>query len=127
QTVKRILAEPAHQEEIRVQFPKPNIPRRNTGYAIDLLLNTAPFTPGADDFNMCKLIAGSEGTLAFITEIKLNLMPAPPPTKGLVCAHFNTVDESLRATLIALKYGPSACELMDHHILECTKANIEQR
>ena len=127
QTVRKILADPAHQEEIRAQFPKPNIPRRNTGYAIDMLLNTAPFTPGADDFNMCKLIAGSEGTLAFITEIKLNIVPAPPPTKGLVCAHFNTVDESLRATLVALKYSPSACELMDHYVLECTKTNIDQR
>ena len=127
QTVKKILADPANQEEIKAQFPKPSIPRRNTGYAIDLLLNTAPFTEGAQDFNMCKLIAGSEGTLAFITEIKLNLMPAPPPTKGLVCAHFNTVDESLRANLIALKYNPSACELMDHYVLECTKTNIDQR
>ncbi len=127
QDVQKILGEPAHQEEIRSQFPKPSIPRRNTGYAVDMLLNTRPFTPGADDFNMCKLIAGSEGTLAFITEIKLSLLPVPPPTKGLVCAHFNTVDESLRANLIALKYNPSACELMDHHVLECTKANIEQR
>jgi FAD/FMN-containing dehydrogenase len=40
--------------------------------------------------------------------------------------HFNSIDEALRANLIALKYGPSASELIDHFVLECTKDNIEQ-
>jgi Fe-S oxidoreductase len=40
--------------------------------------------------------------------------------------HFNTIDESLRANLIGLKYKPSASELIDHYVLECTKGNIEQ-
>ncbi len=89
-------------------------------------METAPFTAGEPDFNFCKLIAGSEGTLAFITEIKLNVVPLPPKEVGLLCVHFNTIDESLRANLIALKYKPSASELIDHYILECTKENIEQ-
>ncbi|MEI9955825.1 MAG: hypothetical protein WDM90_05830 [Ferruginibacter sp.] len=72
------------------------------------------------------MIAGSEGTLAFITEIKLNVSPLPPKETGLLCVHFNSIDESLRANLIALKYKPSASELIDHYILECTKDNIEQ-
>ena len=101
--------------------------RRNTGYALDLLLDTAPFTAGGEAFNFCKLIAGSEGTLAFITEIKLNIVPLPPKETGLLCVHFNSIDESLRANLIGLKYKPSASELIDHYILECTKDNIEQR
>jgi FAD/FMN-containing dehydrogenase len=75
QSVKQILSDPENQEGIRKEFPKRNIQRRNTGYALDLLLETAPFTKGAEDFNFCKLIAGSEGTLAFITEIKLNVSP----------------------------------------------------
>jgi Fe-S oxidoreductase len=73
------------------------------------------------------LIAGSEGTLCFITEIKLHVNDMPPKEAGLLCVHFNTIDESLRANLIALKYKPSASELIDHYILECTKDNIEQR
>ena len=64
-----------NQEEIRKEFPKKTVERRNTGYAVDVLLESAPFTAGGDDFNFCKLIAGSEGTLAFITEIKLNVVP----------------------------------------------------
>ncbi|MFC5409942.1 FAD-binding and (Fe-S)-binding domain-containing protein [Larkinella bovis] len=122
-----ILANPDNQAEIRRQFPKRSIERRNTGYALDELLETAPFTEGTEDFNFCKLIAGSEGTLCFLTEIKLNVVPLPPTELGLVCVHFNDVDESLRANLIALKYQPRAVELIDHYILECTKDNIEQR
>ena len=36
--------------------------RRNTGYAVDLLIESAPFNAGGEDFNFCRLIAGSEGT-----------------------------------------------------------------
>ena len=124
--VRSLLANYENQLEIRKEFPKKSIERRNTGYAVDVLLETSPFTAGGPDFNFCKLIAGSEGTLAFITEIKLNLVPLPPKEAGLLCVHFNNIDESLRANLIALKYGPSASELIDHYILDCTKDNIEQ-
>ena len=114
------------QQEIRREFPKPSVERRNTGYAVDMLLGMAPFNAGGPPFNFCSLIAGSEGTLAFITEIKLNVVPLPPKETGLLCVHFNTIDESLRANLIALRFKPSASELIDHYILECTKDNIEQ-
>ena len=127
-TLRSLLGNYGNQEEIRKEFPKKSVERRNTGYALDLLLDTAPFTAaaGIPDFNFCTLIAGSEGTLAFITEIKLNLVPLAPRETGLLCVHFNSIDESLRANLIALKYQPSASELIDHYILECTKDNIEQ-
>lgn len=125
-SLRTMLSNAENQDEIRKEFPKRTIERRNTGYAVDELLETAPFTAGTEDFNFCKLIAGSEGTLAFLTEIKLNLVPLPPKEVGLLCVHFNTIDESLRANLIALKYKPSACELIDHYILECTKENKEQ-
>ncbi|HLZ88762.1 MAG TPA: FAD-binding and (Fe-S)-binding domain-containing protein, partial [Puia sp.] len=124
---RRMLGNYDNQVGIREQFPKKSIERRNTGYALDLLLDTAPFTAGCPDFNFCTLLAGSEGTLAFLTELKLDLSPLPPKETGLLCVHFNTIDESLRANLIALKYGPTASELIDHYILECTKDNIEQR
>ena len=126
QTVRRFLSATDNQDEIRREFPKKSVERRNTGYALDVLLDAAPFTLGGPDFNFCKLIAGSEGTLAFITEIKLNVVPLPPGEAGLLCIHFNTIDESLRANLIALRHHPTASELIDHYILECTKENIEQ-
>jgi len=124
--IRSLLSNYDTQVEIRNQFPKKSVERRNTGYAVDVLLESAPFTAGTEDFNFCKLIAGSEGTLAFITEIKLNVVSLPPGEGGLLCVHFNSIDESLRANLIALRYNPSASELIDHYILECTKDNIEQ-
>ena len=125
-SMRSILSNYDNQVEIRKEFPKKSVERRNTGYAIDVLVDMAPFTAGGDDFNFCSLIAGSEGTLAFITEIKLHLNPLPEKEIGLLCVHFNSIDEALRANLIGLKYNPSASELIDHYILECTKENIEQ-
>ncbi len=125
--IRTMLSSYDNQEEIRREFPKPSIERRNTGYAVDVLLDSAPFNAEAPAFNFCKLIAGSEGTLAFITEIKLHINELPPKESGLLCVHFNSIDESLRANLIGLKYNPSASELIDHYILECTKESIEHR
>lgn len=121
------LSNPERQQEIREEFPKPSIHRRNTGYALDMLLNSEVFDPQMPPFNFCSLLAGSEGTLCFATKIKLHVDKLPPKHLGLVCAHFNTIDEALRANLIAIQFNPSASELMDHYILECTKANPEQR
>ncbi len=120
-----ILSNQENQEEIRKNFPKKSVERRNTGYALDMLLDSAPFG-GEEPFNMCKLIAGSEGTLCFLTEIKLNIIPPPPKAQGLVCAHFNTIDEALRSTITTLKYKPQAVELIDNYILECAAENSEQ-
>ncbi len=123
---KALLGNPEDREEIARQFPKRSIHRRNTGYAIDLLSDCAPLTPEGPPFNFCRLLAGSEGTLAFLTEITLACEPLPPRESALVCVHCASIDESLRANLVALRHAPRACELMDDNILECTKTNIEQ-
>lgn len=125
--IRDILADRSNRDEIKKEFPDKRIKRRNTGYAIDLLLDTAPFTQGGEDFNLSKLIAGSEGTLAFITEVKLNLLPLPPREKVLICVHFRSLRESIEANLLVLKHNPGAIELIDKFILDCTKDNIEQR
>ncbi len=122
-----ILSNLANQEEIRRNFPKNTIERRNTGYALDALLDMEPFTTDGEPFNLAKFIAGSEGTLCFLTEIKLNLVPLPPKESGLVCVHCHSIDESLRATLVALAYKPYAVELIDDIILERADTNAEQR
>jgi len=125
--IKEELSKQQTKDEIRKEFPKPEIHRRNTGYAVDVLIETSPFTPGKNNFNFCKLLAGSEGTLAFTAEIKLHCVPLPPKEQLLVCIHFNNTDESLRAVLVAKKYNPRAIELMDKIVLDCTKENLEQR
>jgi FAD/FMN-containing dehydrogenase/Fe-S oxidoreductase len=125
--IREMLINPYNQQQIRAEYPDPDLERRNTGYAIDLLLDSEPFNPGTQHFNFCKLIAGSEGTLAFITEIKLNLVPLPPKEKALLCVHCHRLEDAFYGNLIVLAHKPVAVELMDHFILEQTKTNIEQR
>jgi FAD/FMN-containing dehydrogenase/Fe-S oxidoreductase len=126
--IKNILDDQANKKRIREDFPDPKIPRRNTGYALDLLLDSEIFDNKSDrKFNFCKMLTGSEGTLAVTTEIKLNLIPLPPVNKALVCIHLKKRNEAFRANLIALKYKPSAVEMMDNRILELTEDNISQR
>jgi FAD/FMN-containing dehydrogenase/Fe-S oxidoreductase len=125
-TVRDLLGDTRNRELIRANYPKPTVTRRNTGYALDLLMDCAVFDPASDrPFNLCRLLAGSEGSLFVGVEFELNLEPLPPPG-ALMCAHFASVQDSLRATLVAMRHRPHGCELIDRHILECTKANLEQ-
>ncbi len=125
--IRDILSDENNKQEIRKQYPDPAIERRNTGYAIDLLLETQPFTDTAEPFNFSKIIAGSEGTMAFITEIKLNLVSTPPKNKALLCVHFEKLEDAFKGNLVALRNKPTAVELMDKTILDLTKDNHEQR
>ena len=124
--INEILSSSENQKSIREGFPDPQIKRRNNGYAIDALLETDPFTKNGKNINICKLLAGSEGTLAFSLKIKLDLNPLPPKYIGLVCPHFSSLKDAFKGNLIALKHNPRAIELMDDMILECTKENKEQ-
>lgn len=116
QAITSLLQDASNAEIIRRAYPKKSITRRNTGYALDLLLDQP-----ADAFNMCTLLAGSEGTLGIITEAKLNLLPLPPKEVGIVCVHCNSVLESTRANIIALQHQPESSELVDKYILDFTK------
>ena len=125
--IHRALSPPEQQVEIRREYPLPIIHRRNTGYAVDLLLDAQPFADGEKPFNFCTLLAGSEGTLAFVTEIKLGLSPLPPKDHLLVCPHFNDIQSTMEAVVAVMAHRPDACELMDKVVLDCTKENIAQR
>jgi FAD/FMN-containing dehydrogenase/Fe-S oxidoreductase len=127
QQIFKELSNPETQNEILKEYPKSSVKRRNTGYAVDALLKSSVYSKSDESFNFCKLLCGSEGTLAFTTEIKLNLVQLPKPKDVVIAAHFNSIDESLKATVIAMKHNPTACELMDKTILDCTKDNIEQQ
>ena len=115
---------------IEENYPDKSLRRRSCGYAIDEVIedlhNTAkPLEERT--INLCKVLAGSEGTLAFITEIKVDLDPLPPKEKMVVCAHCDTLQKSFLGNLVALKFNPSAVELMDRNILELSKQNVEQQ
>lgn len=112
--------DPAVVGKIEDAFPEKSLRRRSCGYAIDEAIENGKI-------DLCKLLVGSEGTLAFITEIKVSLDPLPPAEKMVVCAHCDTLDKSFLANLVALKHKPVAVELMDGKILELSFQNLEQK
>ncbi len=114
------------QEEIKKEFPKETIHRRNTGYAVDEFLKSDLFGGTESTLNVAKLLAGSEGTLAFSTAITLQLDAIQPKESILITSHFKSINESLKATLITMNHNLFTCELMDKAILDCTKNNREQ-
>lgn len=109
---------------IEENYPDKSLQRRSCGYAIDEAIEIVKENPG---LALCKLLAGSEGTLAFITEIKVSLDALPPKEIMAVCGHCDTLDKSFEANLVALKHHPTAIELMDGDILELSKGNAEQQ
>ncbi len=125
--IDSIMSDAGNRESIVRDYPDRTIPRRNTGYALDDLLYGEPFTAGAGrGINLARLIAGSEGTLAIVTEAKLGLVPLPPPVKALACVHLRSRNDAFRANLIALRYKPWAVELMDSNILNLA-ATVESQ
>ncbi|MDF7816550.1 FAD-linked oxidase C-terminal domain-containing protein [Runella sp. MFBS21] len=124
QSIFQRLSEIVSQNKslIREKFPKQSITRRNTGYALDALLDSEDIA-----LDLPKLIAGSEGTLCFVTEAKINLLPLPPAELGLLCIHCTTLHESLLANGIAMKHTPLASELVDKYIMDFTKNHNEYR
>jgi FAD/FMN-containing dehydrogenase/Fe-S oxidoreductase len=122
--IETLLSSSDTQQNIRQKFPKKNITRRNTGYALDFLIDTEPLG-GTKPFNFCELVAGSEGTLCLVTEARLALLPLPPAHLGVVCVHCRSIDESLRANLVAMKEQPLASELVDKKIMDFTIGHPE--
>ncbi len=114
------------QQEIKAQFPKESIHRRNTGYAVDELLHAKIFGGDSDTISIAKFLSGSEGTLAFSTAITLQLDVLPPTKSIMVTSHFTSVQESLQATITTMNHTLYTCELMDKVVLDCTKNNREQ-
>jgi FAD/FMN-containing dehydrogenase/Fe-S oxidoreductase len=117
----------AIQNQITENFPKPEIHRRNTGYAIDEIIKCNVFERSSENFNMCKLLSGSEGTLAFTTQITLKLDKLPPQEGILVAAHFESIESCLNAVELVMQHNLYTCEMMDKTILDCTKQNKTQQ
>ncbi|MDH5609717.1 MAG: FAD-binding oxidoreductase, partial [Cyclobacteriaceae bacterium] len=98
--IKELLSSPENRQAILEGYPMEDIPRRNTGYALDMLVRQSPFSGSKKSFNFCELIAGSEGTLAFVTAAKIRLSRLPPSPKRLICIHCESIDQSLHANLV---------------------------
>lgn len=125
--IYELLKDNSAQAEIKNEFPRPDIHRRNTGYAVDELLDSAVFSTSDNTINICKLLAGSEGTLVFTTEITCQLDDLRPAKNALVAAHFPSIQDCLKAVEPVMKHGLFTCEMMDKTILDCTKSNLKYK
>jgi len=125
-TLEKNLRSETTQKHIISEFPKPEIHRRNTGYAVDMLLQQYPFSPEGKPCNLVSLLAGSEGTLAFTSAITLQLDPLPPKESVLIAAHFNSIEACMEAVVPVMTQDLYTCEMMDKVILDCTKNNRTQ-
>ena len=112
----RRLAE-IYREEIEARFPK--ILRRVSGYNLD------DFAVD-DSMNLARVIVGSEGTLATVTEATVRAVPIPT-MKGLAAVHFRSVVEAAEGTIVANRHAPSAVELIDDTIINRCRASIGYR
>lgn len=110
--VARIVKD--HEQEIIDAFPK--VMRRVQGYNLDEFA-------GKTDWNLAKLICGSEGTLATILEATIQLTPLPK-TKMLCAMHFGNLADAIKAVNPILDYSPSAVEILDHTVLEFSRKNL---
>lgn len=106
--------------EINKHYPKQEIHRRNTGYAIDQLVNN-------ETINLCDVLTGSEGTLAFTTQVTLKLDDLPDENRIMVAMHFSTIEACLIAVNPAMEHDLYTCEMMDKTILDLTKHNKTQQ
>ncbi len=102
-------------DEIRARFPR--IPRRVSGYNLDLLLDP-------DGVNLAQLLVGSEGTLGTVVEARVRLHRLPPAV-GLAVLHFDDLLTALDAGVVALECRPTAVELVDRMVLELARESLE--
>jgi FAD/FMN-containing dehydrogenase/Fe-S oxidoreductase len=94
--------------EIAERFPK--VQRRVGGYNLDALV------PRNAANNIAHLLVGSEGTLAFTTQVELKLWPIIR-NKVLGVCHFGSFYEAMDAAQHLVKLRPIAVELVDRTMI----------
>lgn len=88
-----------------IQAHRPRTAVNRCGYGLwDVL--------GDDHLDLARLLVGSEGTLALITEVHVATQPLPR-CRGVALLLFDSLEKATRAVQLILPHGPSACDLMD--------------
>ncbi|WP_435359139.1 FAD-binding and (Fe-S)-binding domain-containing protein [Haloarchaeobius sp. DFWS5] len=126
--VERIVEEDA--DEIRERYP--DLKRNVSGYNLDWLVEDAlgaerdvgePDAPGGT-VNLAKLVCGSEGTLAVVTEAEISLEPVPE-TKSLAMLCYSDLVTAMEDVTAILEHDPAAVELVDEVLLDLARDTAE--
>ncbi|RTZ14425.1 FAD-binding oxidoreductase [Vibrio aquaticus] len=102
--------------QIEDKFPPLN--RFLTGYDLKNALDT-----DSDTFDLTRVLCGAEGSLAFITEAKLNLTPIPK-ARTLVNVKYNSFDSALRNAPFMVEAKALSVETVDSRVLNLAKQDI---
>jgi len=100
------------REALALAAAVPHTPKNSSGYDLPGWVRTGDLT---------RLLVGSEGTLAIVTDVEVALAPLPPRTSTLLVA-LRSLDDVGPAVLALLPLGPSAVELMDRSYLDFVRA-----
>jgi len=98
------------REELAQRLPR--VMRHVAGYGLQRV--------GPPDYNLARLLVGSEGTLAFFTQIELAVKPLPAVTVLGVC-HFPELRQAMDAVPSIVELQPSAVELVDRALLDLAR------
>ena len=90
----------------------PDLKRNVSGYNLDRLIEEAE----AGTVNLARLLAGSEGTLAVLTEVTVALEPVPE-TKSMALLQYDDLIEALADVAPILEHDPAAVEVLDDVLL----------
>jgi len=122
----------AYSAEILARYPK--IIRRVSGYNLDEFVpagganNDGRFGAGLatrpGDFNLAKIVVGSEGTLAVASKARMRIVPLPK-CKALEVVLFEDLVDAVEATEEMMATSPAATELIDRMIITRARASEE--
>ena len=102
--------------EIEEKFPKLN--RFLTGYDLKHV-----YDPETESIDLSRILCGSEGTLGFITEVKLSLDPIPA-SRILVNVKYDSFEAALRSAPFMLKAQALSVETVDSKVLDLARNDI---
>ncbi|CAD7286482.1 FAD-binding and (Fe-S)-binding domain-containing protein [Campylobacter suis] len=104
------------REQILKDLPQLN--RFLTGYDLKNVFND-----DESEFNLTRIITGSEGTLAFVAEATLNLLPIPN-FRTLINVKYRSFDAALRNAPFMVSANALSVETVDSKVLNLAKSDI---
>ena len=117
QITKQVLATSLEKRQLILdKFPRLN--RFLTGYDLENILQDDETT-----FDLSRLITGSEGSLAFVCQAKLNITPVSP-AKTLINIKYDSFDSALRHSPFLVEAKATSVETVDSKVLNLAKQDV---